>query len=309
MDAGLSLLASGDVDALRLHLKHMTRVPPAAGALGPSSSSSAKDDAPADPATEALATKGILIADDILKRGLPHLERAAAAEAAAQQRLEAERTSAQPATVHVAELGLTLREHSVMGQVVWPAAFALAQWLQARPETCRAARVVELGAGAGAPGLVASKAGAAFLLATDGDESLVPLMAANCAANAGAGGGRGARDGGAWEAARLDWREADALAPHAASFDLVLAADVLYAAGDIQPLAHAAAALLRPAASTAHGRFVLACSAWFGDLEPTLLASAAGAGLRLASREEMARRGAAEGEQRPVVLEFVLEEE
>ena len=50
------------------------------------------------------------------------------------------------------------------------------------------------------------------------------------------------------------------------------------------------------------GRVLLACSEWFFDLQPTLLAAAEAEGLVLRSREDAAAtRG---GEQRPVVLEF-----
>ena len=287
-DTAAALLASGDVDALRLHLQSLNRGAPA-GAGGPSDQGGG-----VEPAAEALAERGIMIADDILRRGLPHLERAAAAEA---QQAQAD-ASATSKTFVVAQLGLTLLEHSVMGQVVWPAALALGLWLQARAdELCRGARVLELGAGAGVPGLVACAAGASHLLLTEGDDSLVQLMAANCEANAPAGS--------TWAAALLDWREAEAVAQRAGEgggWDMVLAADVLYSAGDIQPLVGAAAALLR---RTPRSRFLLACSAWFGDLEHPLLANAEAAGLRLTSREELAA-AAAPGEQRPVVLEFVV---
>lgn len=280
-------LASGDVDALRLHLQSLT-APPIRGSGGAATLFD-EGDGTVNPAAEALVSRGLTIADDILKRGLPHLEAAAAAE---QQSLA---DAAVPSsTFVVTSLGLTLREHSVMGQTVWPAALALGLWLQARANICDGARVLELGAGAGVPGLVACVAGAKHLLLTEGDESLVPLMATNCETNAPLGA--------TWAAALLDWREVDAVSQRASEdggWDLVLAADVLYSAGDIQPLVGAAAVLLR---RTPRSRFVLACSAWFGDLEPPLLAHAEASGLLLSSREEPP---SAPGEQRPVVLEFV----
>ena len=71
--------------------------------------------------------------------------------------------------------------------------------------------------------------------------------AANIEANAGRG---------SWRAMALDWCDADAVAAAAADatsdgsydgggFDLVLAADVVYTPGDIQPLVRAARKLVR----------------------------------------------------------------
>ena len=142
------------------------------------------------------------------------------------------------------------------------------------------------------------------------------LAAANCAANA----------GGAYAAAALDWREPTSVARVAAQdggWDMVLAADVLYSAGEISPLVLAASALLgRGEGGGGEGggrarRFVLACSAWFADLQPSLVASAEAAGLRLRDPSRDHEHGVSlptplptalqlEGEQ-PVVLEFVCD--
>ena len=138
------------------------------------------------------------------------------------------------------------------------------------------------------------------------------LAAANCAANA----------GGAYATAALDWREPTSVARVAAQdggWDMVLAADVLYSAGEISPLVLAASALLgRGEGGGGEGggrarRFVLACSAWFADLQPSLVASAEAAGLRLRDHEHGASLPTPlptalqlEGEQ-PVVLEFVCD--
>jgi len=100
--------------------------------------------------------------------------------------------------------GLTLRSQLVMGGArVWPAAVALAELLRERPSLCRGARVIELGAGAGAPGLVCADLGASFVLLTDGDADLLPLLAANAARNGFAAVTR---------CACFDWRDARQLA-------------------------------------------------------------------------------------------------
>ena len=250
MEALQAVLAAGDTDALRMQLKQQLSVEAAAAA---SSSAQGEQEADEDdddaqqlpnPAAHLIDRAGA-VADELLKQGLPHLERAhAAATAAAAAAAAAE----QRPHIDIPTLGLMMRATPVMSQAVWPAALALGRWLRARGDAlCDGASVVELGAGGGAPGLVARRAGASFLLATDGDESLVPLLAANIEANAGRG---------SWRAMALDWCDADAVAAAAADatsdgsydgggFDLVLAADVVYTPGDIQPLVRAARKLVR----------------------------------------------------------------
>jgi len=260
-DALVAALADSDVDQLRRQLRDMVApvTPPA----------SAPEDAgePLDPAA-VLTKQAVGIADHLLKLGLPHLER----DAAAAQAEATTRPAIEWPLIDVPDLGLALRAQPVMGQAVWPAALALGKFLCGHRDMCTDTRVIELGAGAAAPGLVARAAGAAFLLATDGDETLVPLMAANCEANT----------GGDWSAAVLDWRDAAAVEREACgSWDMVLAADVLYTAGDLVPVARASRTLLR---SNPHSRVLLACSAWFEGFQPTLVAVFQEEGLTLLSQ-------------------------
>ena len=77
-------------------------------------------------------------------------------------------------------------------------------------------------------------------------------------------------------------------------YTLVLAADVLFGVGDIEPIARAVAALLAP---VPEARFVIARSSWFEDLQPTLVAHMEGVGLALASESTDREEGA-------TVLEF-----
>ena len=260
-------LAAGDTDALRLAFRDQMSAP--AG----NSSDHNTEDLPGDsPASNALIAQAGAVADNLLKQALPHLEREA--------RVASTDTDHDAATMlPMPELGLTLGTTPVMGQIVWPAALALSRWLLARRGLCNGARCLELGAGAGAPGLIARSAGATQLLLTEGDDSLLPVLRANCEANPGPG---------AWAAATLDWRDFEAVGrTHSGDgrgFDLILAADVLYTAGDIAPLVRAAARLLRPGATS---RFVLARSSWFEDLTPTLVACAEEAGFILQSSERM----------------------
>ena len=93
---------------------------------------------------------------------------------------------------------------------LWPSALALADVVADRD--VRGLAVLELGCGLGLPSLVAARGGAR-VLATDWADEALELLRANAA-----------RNGVALETLRLDWREPGALG----TFDLVLAADVLY---------------------------------------------------------------------------------
>ena len=70
------------------------------------------------------------------------------------------------------------------GSRVWPASVELARFLADNEELIRAKRVIEWGAGVGAlPSLVAARAGAASVLASDGEPSAIPLLEHNVARN------------------------------------------------------------------------------------------------------------------------------
>jgi len=93
---------------------------------------------------------------------------------------------------------------------LWPSALALADVVAGRDVA--GLDVLELGCGLGLPSLVAGRDGAR-VLATDWADEALALLRANASCN-----------GVALETRRLDWREPGELG----TFDLVLAADVLY---------------------------------------------------------------------------------
>jgi len=293
-----SLLASGDVDELRLALQGMLQPQPPAGK---NADEAAVEEAPVHELAIDSSTSG-----------------AAAAEASINSSTLGDVAADAAIFETFQSCGLTLRAQLVMGGAsVWPAALALAQWLLDHPESSAGVSVLELGAGAGAPGLIAAALGARLVLLTDGDTDLLPLMRDNAALN------DNLRLGGAGVATPspgvgpplysprsvlctcLDWRDTDQVAlanrtaaggplsagsdhtagggfsaglgraaadftfdplgsgfanavssdsaPSSAgacgAFDLVLAADVLFGVGDIDPLVRAATALLRRPAS------------------------------------------------------------
>jgi predicted nicotinamide N-methyase len=99
---------------------------------------------------------------------------------------------------------------------LWPAGLTLAEAL---PDDLDGVRVVELGCGLGVPSLVAAARGA-HVTAIDWAAEAIALLRENAA-----------RNGLALEAVHADWRAFDG------RFDLALAADVLYEARNVEPLA------------------------------------------------------------------------
>ena len=98
---------------------------------------------------------------------------------------------------------------------LWPAGLALAEAL---PDDLTGVRVVELGCGLGVPSLVAAARGAT-VTAVDWAADAIALLRENAA-----------RNGLELEAVRADWRSFEG------SFDLALAADVLYEERNVEPL-------------------------------------------------------------------------
>eukprot|EP00965_Chrysotila_dentata_P110915 3665816-Pleurochrysis_carterae.AAC.1 len=87
-------------------------------------------------------------------RPAPDAKKVAAVETAAQ----AATTSSHESKQNTSELfGLTLSREHVMGEAIWPAALCLCRWLEG--EGAKPLRVLELGAGGGAPGLLAAALG------------------------------------------------------------------------------------------------------------------------------------------------------
>jgi predicted nicotinamide N-methyase len=112
---------------------------------------------------------------------------------------------------------------------IWPASVALGRHLLELD--LRGARVIEVGAGVGLAGLAAARAGADVLV-TDYEELALHFARDNAA-----------RNGLAIRTALLDWR--DAIWP--GGFDLAIAADVLYEARNIAPIAALLPRIMAPA--------------------------------------------------------------
>lgn len=130
---------------------------------------------------------------------------------------------------------------------VWGSAARVARWLVSHPEAVRGRRVVELGAGAGLPSLVAGTIGAASVVCTDYDEPGVAAASRavehNCSAL-----GRLAGRLSQVSCVRLDWR--DAARPGATlafePAEVIIAADCNYYTAALEPLLATIQAYLRP---------------------------------------------------------------
>jgi predicted nicotinamide N-methyase len=151
---------------------------------------------------------------------------------------------------------------------LWPSGIALAAAIARNPGAVRGKRVVELGCGLGVAAIAALNAGA-HLLVTDYAAEALALCALNCIAVTGQ----------APRGFRLNWRSAPETLPTAFGdpFPLVLAADVLYEARDVEPLLTLVPRLVAPGGElwlaepgrTPAARFLeaIAANGWLGKRE------------------------------------------
>jgi predicted nicotinamide N-methyase len=104
---------------------------------------------------------------------------------------------------------------------IWPSALALSDYILRHPELMQGKRCIELGCGLGLAGIAATLTGASVLF-TDYEEDALDFTRRNFNRNCGAQA----------ETRLLDWRSPELNE----SFDLVLAADVLYEKRFLKPL-------------------------------------------------------------------------
>lgn len=114
---------------------------------------------------------------------------------------------------------------------LWPSAKALARHLIEEPPA-PGSRVIELGCGVGLPSIALARAGFE-VLATDYENAALAWTKMNCREN----------EVTSVRVQSLDWRDVPQSVPR---FDLVIAADVLYEARNVEPLAAAAERLVGP---------------------------------------------------------------
>mmetsp|Transcript_14042 Transcript_14042/g.41844 ORF Transcript_14042/g.41844 Transcript_14042/m.41844 type:complete len:268 (-) Transcript_14042:15-818(-) len=123
------------------------------------------------------------------------------------------------------------------GTYAWPGGVALARYLASAPATVKGRRVLELGCGTGAAGIMASWLGAREVLLTDGSPAVLENTRRNVKRNVKSG----------TRIARLRWGYAEDIAKAApGSWDLVIAAEVAYQRETLPAFLETVAALLAP---------------------------------------------------------------
>ena len=143
-------------------------------------------------------------------------------------------------------------DFDLTGQILWPAARLLSHFIVARlRERLAGEDVLELGAGCGLAGLVASKFGARSVTLTDNEPEVLALLERNLKHVAAGVAGR---------VFDLSWGDEGAHARLAeacgrAKWRVVIAADVVYWRESIEPLATSIAALLDPLGTCYLGYF------------------------------------------------------
>ena len=147
-------------------------------------------------------------------------------------------------------------DYDLTGQVVWPVSVLLAHFVARvlRPRgDLEGARVVELGAGCGLPGLIAARAGARVTALTDGSEIVCELLARQLDAERERRAAVGTRGDGELVASLLEWGDAAAakalISRLGAAPRCILGADVVCWEVCISPLLRTIRTLLA-AAST-----------------------------------------------------------
>ncbi|CAI5524572.1 unnamed protein product [Closterium sp. Naga37s-1] len=146
-------------------------------------------------------------------------------------------------------LAAATTDYDLTGQIVWPGAAILADYLTAHPQEVAGKAVVEVGAGAGLAGLVCAHVGSSAVTLTDHNSEVLQVVqrnvhhhnllfqqraSASCSPTL--------------ECAQLEWADQqhlDALlAAHPTGFDVIIGADICYQQCHVPPLFTCIKALL-----------------------------------------------------------------
>uniref|UniRef100_A0A7S3JY49 Calmodulin-lysine N-methyltransferase n=1 Tax=Aureoumbra lagunensis TaxID=44058 RepID=A0A7S3JY49_9STRA len=130
-------------------------------------------------------------------------------------------------------LNAACTDHDLTGLIIWPISEYLA-WFVARKVNLSEKSCIELGAGSGLPGIVASKK-AKYVVLTDGNELVLSLLERNLALN---------RGDHKQEVRRVCWGERSSVEGFTDYFDCVLGADVVAWPNSIEPLLQTVTAIL-----------------------------------------------------------------
>jgi predicted nicotinamide N-methyase len=128
-------------------------------------------------------------------------------------------------------------DYDLTGQLIWPVSVLLSHYLASSRgrQLVRKRNVVEMGAGCGLAGLVASHVGAHQVILTDGNEIVLDLLRQNCQSTVNV------------KTLKLIWGDRENLSNvlrDMTHVDVVIAADVVQWPAVVEPLLHSVKALL-----------------------------------------------------------------
>ncbi|CAI5458150.1 unnamed protein product [Closterium sp. Yama58-4] len=146
-------------------------------------------------------------------------------------------------------LAAAATDYDLTGQIVWPGAAILADYLTAHPQEVAGKAVVEVGAGAGLAGLVCAHVGSTAVMLTDHNSEVLQVVQRNVDHHNHLFQQRSSAScTPSLECAQLEWADQqhlDALlAAHPSGFDVIIGADICYQQCHVPPLFTCIKALL-----------------------------------------------------------------
>jgi predicted nicotinamide N-methyase len=164
-------------------------------------------------------------------------------------------------------------DYDLTGQVIWPGATVLAEYLLTHSSIIQGKTVLELGAGTGLTGLFISHL-TYWVILTDGNEIVMNVLSKNV---------EFAR--GKCSAVQVEWgKEALEREGYPGKYEVIIGADVVYWEDSIEPLYHTVKALLAQ-----KGKFVMCYTLRALRVQKKLLEKAEEMGLKI---QELAVNGA-----------------
>ncbi|GJP35445.1 hypothetical protein CLOM_g19971 [Closterium sp. NIES-68] len=140
-------------------------------------------------------------------------------------------------------LAAATTDYDLTGQIVWPGATILAEYLTARPDVVAGKTVIEVGAGTGLAGLMCAHLGSRAVTLTDHNSEVLQVVQRNADHHTqlfAHSSGCEPQAAPSLECAELEWasqKHLEAiLAAHPTGFDIVIGADICYQQCHVPPL-------------------------------------------------------------------------
>jgi len=131
-----------------------------------------------------------------------------------------------------------MTDYDLTGQIVWPACYALCNYILRHQSLFQGKRVLELGSGVGLSGLLAAQFASGVTL-TDGNEAVLDLLRRNAAACA-------PTTAAPMQCSRLQWGTSDEDSIRPEDFDMIIGADIVFWPQHVALLFHTVARALSP---------------------------------------------------------------